>query len=203
MGERPQQVVLTYPDHWGSPQQERLAAAAEVAGIDKQRLRLVSEASAAAGHYSATGADVPVGARLAVVDFGAGSCGVAVLDKQSDGSFTVMVADGLEGLGGHDLDARIRAWVHRRLAVMNPQLTAELSDSTNAAARLVLSDRIRDAKHALSTAPSTAITAAGSASTEVLPLTRSEFEQLISTDIDRAVRLTERCSSRPIPFAEW
>ena len=66
MGERPEQVVLTYPDHWGSPQQERLAAAAEVAGIDKQRQRLVSEASAAAGYlqrngYRSAGGRTPVG----------------------------------------------------------------------------------------------------------------------------------------------
>jgi hypothetical protein len=190
MGERPEQVVLTYPYHWGSTQQERLAAAAEVAGIDKRRLQLVSEASAAAGYWSETGTDLPVGARLAVVDFGAGSCGVAVVDKQSDGSFTVMVADGLEGLGGHDLEARIHAWVHRQLAVVNPRLAAELSDKTNAT-RLVLSDRIRDAKEALSAAPSAAVMASGSAGIEVLPLTRAVFDQLISTDIDRLGRLTE------------
>ena len=60
--------------------------------------------------------------RLAVFDFGGGTCDVAVLDKQADQTFAVIASDGIDGLGGQDLDARIQAWVRRELAVRDPVL---------------------------------------------------------------------------------
>lgn len=189
-GEQPGEVVLTYPEHWGPALQQKLATAGEVAGIDDRRLRLVGDANAAAGFYTASGAGFPVGARVAVFDFGAGTCQVAVLDKRSDGTFAVVASDGIDGLGGLDLEARIHSWVLRQLSAVNPALAAEMSGPVNTAA-LQLTDSIRTAKEALSDVGSASIVVTGATGNVQLQLTRGEFDQLIRADVDRAVRLTE------------
>ncbi|MGK2882657.1 MAG: Hsp70 family protein [Mycobacterium sp.] len=191
MGNKPDRVVLTHPDKWAAPMQERLREAAVKAGIDSAHIRLISEASAAAWFYTVTERALPVGARLAVFDFGAGTCDVAVLDKQPDQTFSVVASDGVDGLGGHDLDARINAWVRRQLADSNPELADELSQPGAIGARLTLNDRIREAKEALSEASQATIAVANGSRTQLLTLTRDEFDNLISSDLDRAVELTK------------
>lgn len=193
MGAAPDVMVVTHPDQWSTPKQQLLAEGAVAGGVDPNRMRLVSEAQAAAWFYAKSApAEVPVGSRLVVFDFGAGTCDVAVLDKQPDQTFAVIAADGLDGLGGQDLDARIQAWVRRQLAVSDPVLAAEINDAAAIATRLTLNDRIRDAKEALSEASSAAIVVAASADTQVLQLTRDEFDELIGPDIGRAAELTKR-----------
>jgi hypothetical protein len=193
MGAAPDIVVVTHPDQWSAPLQELLAEGARAGGVDPDRMRLVSEAQAAAWFYARSApAEVAVGSRLVVFDFGAGTCDVAVLDKQPDNTFAVIASDGLDGLGGQDLDARIQAWVRRQLALSDPVLLAAVNDPGAIATRLTLNDRVRDAKEALSEASSAAIVVAAAADTQVLQLTRDEFDELIGPDIGRAVELTKR-----------
>jgi hypothetical protein len=192
MAAAPDVVIVTHPDQWSAPLQQLLAQSACAGGVDPNRLRLVSEAQAAAWFYAMSAPEMAVGARLVVFDFGAGTCDVAVLERQPDNSFAVIASDGLDGLGGHDLDARIQAWVRRQLAASDPVLLAEVNDSAAIATRLALNDRIRDAKEALSEASSAAIVVAATANTQVLQLTRDEFDELIGPDIDRAVGLATR-----------
>ena len=192
MGGAPDVIVVTHPDQWSGPLQELLAEGARAGGVDPDRMRMVSEAQAAAWFYAKSAAEVPAGSRLVVFDFGAGTCDVAVLDKQPDQTFAVIASDGLDGLGGQDLDARIQAWVRRQLAVSDPVLLAEVNEPASIATRLTLNDRIRDAKEALSEASSAAIVVAAGANTQVLQLTRDEFDEIIGSDIGRAVDLTKR-----------
>ncbi|MGK2879728.1 MAG: Hsp70 family protein [Mycobacterium sp.] len=188
MGVDPDDVVLTHPDKWGAPRQELLASAAGEAGIDRERVRLVTEATSAAWYYTVAAAKLPVGSRLAVFDFGAGTCDVAVLDKQSDETFTVVGADGIEGLGGQDLDARVYRWVRDHLAETDRTLLDTMDAEIGS--RLTLIDRLREAKEALSEGASAPIIVSGSTGSTVLQLTRDEFEDLIGADIERAVTLT-------------
>jgi hypothetical protein len=193
MGGAPDVIVVTHPDQWSGPLTELLAEGARAGGVDPNRMRMVSEAQAAAWFYAKSAPnEVPVGSRLVVFDFGAGTCDVAVLDKQPDQTFAVIASDGLDGLGGQDLDARIQAWVRRQLAVSDPVLLAEVNEPASIATRLTLNDRVRDAKEALSEASSAAIVVAAGANTQVLQLTRDEFDELIGADIGRAVDLTKR-----------
>ena len=193
MGGPPELVVITHPDQWSTPLQQLLVEGACAGGVDAARMRLVSEAQAAAWFYATSApAAVAVGSRLVVFDFGAGTCDVAVLDKQSDQSFAVIASDGLDGLGGQDLDARIEAWVRRQLAISDPVLFAAITDAAAIGNRLTLEERIRAAKEALSEAATAAIVVAAGADTQVLQLTRDEFEALIGPDIDQAVQLTKR-----------
>lgn len=190
MGAEPDEVVITHPDQWGPRLQQTLRSAAQAGGVDPQRMRLVSEAQAAAWFYAAT-AGVRAGARLVVFDFGAGTCDVAVLNKRSDGSFAVVASEGEDGLGGHDIDARIHKWVRQQLTDY-PALLAEIDDPNAVATRLTLNDRIRDAKEALSEAASATIVITGAPGIPVLTLTQKELDSLIGADIDRAVDLTKR-----------
>jgi PknH-like extracellular domain/Hsp70 protein len=206
MGSEPDEVVVTHPDQWAAPLQQLLAGGAVAAGVDRRRLRMVSEAQAAAWFYAASAPNLGAGARLVVFDFGAGTCDVAVLERQPDGRFAVLASDGLDGLGGQDVDARIHAWVRKQLATRDPVLLAEVDDPRAIATRLTLNDRIRDAKEALSEASSAAIVVAGAAGSRVLQLTRGELDGLIGSDIARAVDLTKRVMAsanarRPSPAA--
>jgi PknH-like extracellular domain/Hsp70 protein len=202
IGAEPDEVILTHPEQWAAQRKQSLAAAAVKAGIKEDRLQLLSEPEAAAWFYATEAADVDLLPRLAVFDFGAGTCDVAVLDRQPDNSFAVVASEGVEGLGGQDLDARVRAWVRHALAARVPHdrlaavrdtaLLAEIDDPHAIATRTALNDRIREAKEALSEAASAAIAVAGQAGMQVLQLTRDEFDSLITADVTRAVRLTKR-----------
>jgi molecular chaperone DnaK len=152
MAAAPDVVIVTHPDQWSAPLQRLLAQSACAGGVDRNRLRLVSEAQAAAWFYAMSAPAMAVGARLVVFDFGAGTCDVAVLERQPDNSFAVIASDGLDGLGGHDLDARVQAWVRRQLAASDPVLLAEVNDSAAIATRLALNDRIRERLAAFSAA---------------------------------------------------
>jgi streptogramin lyase len=192
IGAEPAEIVITHPDQWAAPMQDLLKAAAQAGGVDPGRLRLVSEAQAAAWFYATRTAEAGVGSRLVVFDFGAGTCDVAVLDAQPNHSFAVVAADGVDGLGGQDLDARIHGWVRAQLALTDPVLLAEISDPTAVAVQLNLKDRIQDAKEALSEASSVSIVVAGTGSNRILQLTRDEFDELIAPDITRAVDLAKQ-----------
>lgn len=191
MGAEPEEVILTHPEQWAAQRKEALATAAGMAGVEEDRLHLLSEPQAAAWFYAASAPDVDELTRLAVFDFGAGTCDVAVLDREADNSFVVVASDGVEGLGGQDLDARVHSWVRRQLAVRDTALLAEIDDPQSVATRTALNDRIREAKEALSEATSAAIAVSGSAGTQNLQLTRDELDSLITPDIARAVRLTK------------
>src|SRR5271166_1375104 len=192
MGSEPDSVVVTHPEQWSAPLQHLLAESAIAGGVSASRLRLVSEAQAAAWFYANSAPDMDVGARLTVFDFGGGTCDVAVLERQPDRSFLVVATDGLNGLGGQDLDARIQSWVRQQLSASDPGLLAEVNNPSAIGTRLTLNDRIRDAKEALSEATSASVVVAAGSYNHVLQLTRGEFDELISADIARAVDLTKR-----------
>lgn len=188
-GRPPELAMLTHPDRWAPLQQEQLLEAAVRAGLDRSTIVLLTEAKAAAWYYSST-TTLPIGSRLAVFDFGAGTCDVAVLQKSSDESYLVEAAEGVDGLGGNDLDARIWDWVIGELRATTPALADELESSGGVRARLMLADRIREAKEALSESSSAPIVVSGRSGEAVLTLTKGEFDDIISGDIARAVELT-------------
>lgn len=179
------EVVLTHPDSWAGQMQSQLRAAAVGAGLESRHVSLVSEAEAAAAFYSRSNSQ-PDDSRICVFDFGAGTCDVAVLDINGSGSCSVVASDGLDHLGGNDLDARIFAWTVEQIEKSNPTLLSGLEKIQN---RLTLLDRIRDAKETLSWASKAHIPVGGDTS---LLLTRTEFNSLIQSDVSRCIDLTQR-----------
>ncbi|MBA3745717.1 hypothetical protein [Sporichthya sp.] len=93
-GTPPTKVRLTFPAGWtGSPKLGALGLAAVTAGI--QNVRFAPEAVAAAQHIVNT-EDLPVGARLAILDLAGGALDCAVLENTWWGLVVVGVPGGLD-----------------------------------------------------------------------------------------------------------
>src|SRR5690606_18663217 len=97
-----------------------------------------SEPEAAARHYAEHG-NVPDGAVVAVYDLGGGTFDACVLRRDADGGFELLGRpDGIERLGGLDLDEAVFGHVQRS----SPEAFADL-DADDASVRAALI-RIRD-----------------------------------------------------------
>src|SRR5205085_733171 len=115
-GGLPAQTVLTYPAGWAETRRGVLADAAARASMGT--VSLVAEPLAAAAYFSKT--PVPPGSALVVYDFGAGTFDVSVIGREPDGSWRVITNEGLDDVGGLDLDAAIVDHIRTRLAPADP-----------------------------------------------------------------------------------
>jgi len=111
-------AALTYPATWGPARRTVLANAAQRAGWPPPRF--VPEPVAAARYFAdVLRRPVPVGASIAVFDFGGGTLDIAVVQNSGNG-FTVLGAGGIEDLGGLDVDAALVDHLGRLLADTSP-----------------------------------------------------------------------------------
>ncbi|WP_229568841.1 Hsp70 family protein [Rhodococcus sp. RDE2] len=186
-GVPPGLVVLTHPEAWSSQQIETLTTAATCAGIDPATITTVSEPRAAAHHYSRATSAEP-GTKIAVFDFGGGTLDVAVLIATDAGRFEVVAARGDTTLGGKDFDARLRRWIEEHLGESEPEVADALA-TVPPHLRRSIDDQIRTAKEHLSESPSATVTLDTGTGRHTLTVTRGEFDELISPDLDRAVTL--------------
>ncbi len=197
-GGHPQEIVLTCPEQWQQARRQVLVDAARSAGYHGP-VRLLSEPIAAAGHY-ATRTSVPAGALVAVFDFGGGTCDVAVLRAEGTGAatpFTVLAADGIDPLGGEDLDVLLADWTTRKLRETGQEdLVTALQEPAALGDRLTFRDQVRNAKQALTDWESTRIPVAAAGRQAVVTITAEEFDALIAPRIDDAVELTRRTLQR-------
>jgi actin-like ATPase involved in cell morphogenesis len=191
-GSPPAQVILTHPEAWARQRIGRLAHAAELAGLGQVRM-LPEPVAAAMWYLRAT--QLPAGGRVAVFDFGGGTCDAAVLraDPGSPFGFVVLAAGGEDQLGGEHIDRRLLDWVDTQLrASGRAELADRLEHPDEVASWLTLRDQVRSAKHALSEYPSAHIAVRTLTGTASLLITVDEFERLIAQDVDRAVALAAR-----------
>ncbi|GAA2149304.1 hypothetical protein GALLR39Z86_28520 [Glycomyces algeriensis] len=105
LGNAPATVTLTHPAAWGPTRRLVLEDAAKAAGF--ATVSMLPEPVAAATYYvAALGHLVPVGAAVVVHDFGGGTFDASVV-RRSETGFELLVVDGLDDLGGIDIDAAI------------------------------------------------------------------------------------------------
>jgi Bcr/CflA subfamily drug resistance transporter len=105
LGAIPSTVVLTHPASWGPTRRLVLQEAAREAGLPAASL--VPEPVAAAAYYVAElGNQIPVGSAVVVHDFGGGTFDASVV-RRTRGGFEVLAVDGLDDLGGRDIDQAI------------------------------------------------------------------------------------------------
>lgn len=105
LGADPGAVALTYPASWGPTRRLILEDAARAAGFGTAVL--VPEPIAAATYYAVElGHQVPIGHAVVVHDFGGGTFDASVVERGPAG-LEVLAVDGLDDLGGIDIDAAI------------------------------------------------------------------------------------------------
>jgi molecular chaperone DnaK (HSP70) len=86
-----------------------LADAARAAGLGEPTF--IPEPAVAAHYFTAVlGHRIPPGGALAVYDFGAGTFDASVV-RRTGGDFEVLAVDGLDDVGGVDVDAAIVDWL--------------------------------------------------------------------------------------------
>ena len=193
-GEQPDRIVLTYPANWGAFKQERLTQAIRIAELaevvgDADRVQTITEPEAAAISYAST-ERVPVGEVIAVYDLGGGTFDAAVLRKTDDGFEMLGSPEGIERLGGIDVDEAIFSHVRRALGDSMDKLDTEDLGVCRAVARL-RSDCV-EAKEALSSDTQASIPVLlPNLHTEVR-LTRSELEGMVRPVLDDTVGALRR-----------
>ncbi len=186
-GARPDAVTLTHPANWGEFKLDLLREAARMAGLDD--VELMAEPAAAARHYAHLGRLEP-GQTVAVFDFGGGTFDAAVVRNGDDGPELLGTPEGLERLGGVDIDHAVLAHVD---AALDGQL-GEL-DTTDPAVRAAVA-RLRAectaAKEALSTDTETTIHVAVPGLETEIRITRKELEAVMRQRMDDLLGSLER-----------
>jgi hypothetical protein len=195
-GAMPARAVLTYPAHWAASRKSVLAEAAGRAGLPA--VTLVPEPIAAAVYFTTVlGHVVPPGAVLVIYDFGGGTFDTSLLRRRPDQGWEVLVSDGLDDVGGVDLDAAIIDYLRQTLGTRDATLWNRLTEPTDDAARRrhrMLWEEVRAAKEQLSRASSAAIHVP-LFDTDVY-LTREEFERVARPYLERTVDLTVAAAQR-------
>lgn len=103
-GTRPAGVAVTHPANWGEFKLDVLRQALRMADLDDAQL--VSEPEAAAFHYAAQ-ERITTGALVAVYDLGGGTFDTAVLRHGTSSWDVLGLPEGIERLGGIDVDEAI------------------------------------------------------------------------------------------------
>jgi molecular chaperone HscA len=161
------QAVITVPAYFDDAARAATKDAAKLAGLEV--LRLINEPTAAALAY---GLDQHAEGIFAIYEFGGGTFDISVL-KLEAGVFQVLATAGDTELGGDDMDRAIARMVieMRGLHAQPPAAYAQLLSAC------------RLAKEALTQTASANILWEG----EHIPLTRTQFETMVSALIDRTL----------------
>ncbi|WP_051797007.1 Hsp70 family protein [Catenuloplanes japonicus] len=189
-GGPPDEVVLTHPANWGRSRVDTLLEAAGKAGFTT--VSTVAEPVAAAAYLTGVlERRVPDGRALIVYDLGAGTFDVSVV-RRTAGGFEVLACDGLDDVGGLDLDAEVVGHARTRTGGATDEWGRLEWPRTSAdsQARHQLWLAARAAKEQLSRHPSASLHVPLLGS-DVL-LTREEFEAAARGPLDRTVALTLR-----------
>ncbi|MFG3708008.1 Hsp70 family protein [Micromonospora sp. NPDC047670] len=201
-------AVLTCPATWDAARRQVLADALAVAGWPSAAehtlsgptppgTRLLREPVAAARYYAQVlRRPVPVGAAIAVFDFGAGTLDVAVLrnegaDPWGDSGFTVVAAGGADDLGGLDVDAALLGRLGELVAGDHPAQWQRLNRPTSATRwreRHELWENVRGAKEMLSRVTAAPVAVPGVEA--AVTLTREDLERVAAPLLGRAVAVT-------------
>ncbi|MBY5164118.1 Hsp70 family protein [Salsipaludibacter albus] len=192
-------VVLTHPAAWEQHLRDRLRDAALLAGFTD--VKLISEPIAAARWYAARHRDdgsnghgvIEQGSTIGVFDFGGGTCDVAVLRATDDRAeeFEVLASGGDSYLGGEEIDRVLMEWaLDAALEDVGAETRGRIEQDRGGRDWFTFRDLVRRAKHTLSEADSAGIPISFAEVSRSLRITRTEFDDLVSPQMDRAMDLT-------------
>jgi molecular chaperone DnaK len=184
LGQEVKKAVITVPAYFGDAERTATIEAGRIAGLEVERI--INEPTAAALAYGLDkkGTDQ----KIIVYDLGGGTFDISVLEI-GDGVFEVKSTDGDTHLGGDDFDNVIINWMVEEFKKDN---NMDLSKDPMALQRL--KDAAEKAKIELSSSSQSEINLPyitaldGVPQHFVKPLTKANFEKMISTYIDKTIK---------------
>jgi molecular chaperone DnaK (HSP70) len=195
--DRLRRLVLTHPEGWAPSRIAALREAARRGGFRADVLTVPEPIAAVRRYEAEVGSAAP--GHSVVVDFGGGTCDVAVLapPDAATGERRVVASVGDDTLGGTDFDHRLQNWVLRTLTERGEEpLVDRLRSRPGLPARLALLAAVQLAKEDLSDHQSAVVpVVVGDAQTTV-QVTRAEFEGVIAADVARVRALVESGMAR-------
>ncbi|WP_051400110.1 Hsp70 family protein [Haloechinothrix halophila] len=174
-GGPPHQLCLTHPANWGPFKRDLLRQVFRLAGLD-QAHRFITEPEAAAVFYASQQRIEP-GSIVAVYDFGGGTFDASVLRKRDTGFEILGTPEGIQQLGGIDIDAAVYDHVSQTVGDSIDELDEDDPAAVAAVARL--KQECVDAKQALSSDTDVAIPVLLPSITTEVRLTRAELEAMV------------------------
>lgn len=188
-GEPPTVVMLTHPANYSEYKIGSLREAGRLAGLEADRVLLITEPEAAAVAYSRQQRIEP-GEIVAVYDFGGGTFDAALVRRTGEQFELVGVPEGMERLGGIDFDQAVMAHVDTSLGGLVSG--ADRNDPQTRPGQARLRSECRRAKEALSTDSDTSIPVTLPGVQTEVRLTRVEFESMIRPRIAETVSALQR-----------
>ncbi|MDO9174253.1 MAG: Hsp70 family protein, partial [Actinomycetota bacterium] len=180
-------VVLTHPANWGEFKLDLLRNVGTQAGFAS--VELISEPAAAARHYAASGR-LATGDTVAVYDFGGGTFDAVVMQLTADGPVQLGTPQGLERLGGIDIDQVVFSHV---ASTLGGSLTAlDRNDPDVRRAVLALRVECTAAKEQLSVDAEATITVTAPGLSTDVRMTRDELESVLRPRIAETLQALER-----------
>ncbi|MER7003396.1 Hsp70 family protein [Dactylosporangium sp. NPDC000555] len=181
------ELTLTHPAAWGVSRRLALVEGAKLAGLPQPALM---PEPVAAAHYFAGVLQKPLTGDqgLLVYDFGGGTFDASLVSRSGDG-FDVRAVDGIDDLGGLDLDALIVE--HARGQIDDPAVWARLDgpqSTEDRRHRRMLWDDARIAKEMLSRTPAAALHVPIAAAD--VSVSREQFEDKARPLLEQTVRTT-------------
>jgi len=187
-GGEPEQISITHPAGWGGHKTSLLGTALAEVGLGDSLL--LSEPAAAAIAYAATERLAP-GATVGVYDLGGGTVDIAVLRKDSIGSFELVGEPaGDDHFGGVDFDELLFERIRNQFPELMTGLSADDPLALSAVGRL--RREITEAKEALSLDTEADIPVLLPSGQRQARLIRAEFEAMIRPALEETVDLMRR-----------
>jgi Hsp70 protein len=186
-GGMPAALTLTHPASWGVSRRLALVEGAKLAGLPQPAL--MPEPVAAAQYFAGVlGKQLAQDQGLLIYDFGGGTFDASMVVRNGEG-FDVRAVDGIDDLGGVDLDALIVEYAKEQ--VPDPELWQRLTNpqSTDDRRSLrLLWDDARAVKEMLSRSDSASMHVP--IATRDVTMFREEFEQRARPLLEQTVRTT-------------
>ena len=183
----PDEVMLTHPANWGPYRRELFEEVPGSAGVEKWSI--ITEPEAAAAYYAAT-REMTKGEVIAVYDLGGGTFDATVLGRTEAGIDVLGTPEGIERLGGADLDDAVLSFVNHAAGGALAEL--DLGDASTVVALARLRQDCILAKEALSLDTETVIPVFLPGRHLDVALSRSQFEDLIRAEVDSTIGTLSR-----------
>lgn len=182
-GENTNRVVITVPAYFGLTEKEATKMAGEIAGLEIEGI--IPEPIAAA---LSVGIKPGAPQNVFVYDLGGGTFDCTVM-KLSDSGVDVLAVDGDRSLGGADWDQKMFDYVLERFVA---QAQLEEDPSLDDEFYQDLLANVEDAKKSLTRKTKTKIRCSYGSFTEMVEITRDEFESITRDLVDQTLEVAKR-----------